>query len=178
MYITRSSEEPDREARHASKALPPSSRLAKRKRTTDDSTATIKIPKTKNSKILRPVFDQGFDLENGVNTAIGNLDSHLLADYVAQKTKMFDDNLTMVELEERRIPGTPFEPYEYYEVWTYIDRLLTSVQGKHFEIRLNGRGEGLFKAYPALLSISALRGTRPKVSRQPHRRTELRTPLS
>lgn len=99
-------EEPRAEAPDVSKVVSASLRVAKRKRTAEDSSARIKTPRTEKSQISRPSYVQALDLEKGVNTAIKNLDSHLLADYIAQKTKRFDDNLTVVELEERRIPGT------------------------------------------------------------------------
>ena len=113
MSVKGSSQEPRAEAPEVSNVLPLSLRPAKLKRTADDSSASGKIKthkkkkkkKKKKSENSRPKDDQALDLEKGVNTAIGNLDSQLLADYVAQKTKRFDDNLTMVELEEKHIPG-------------------------------------------------------------------------
>lgn len=98
----------DAEAPDVSKVLPPSLHLAKRKKIAEDSLARIKTPKKKKLENSRPIDNQALDMEKGVNTAIGNLDSHLLADYMVQKTKRFDDNLTMIELEEKRIPGTSF----------------------------------------------------------------------
>ena len=50
--------------------------------------------------------DERLDLEHGLNLAIGKLDSRLQADYVAQRTKRFSSELSLVELEDRHIPGT------------------------------------------------------------------------
>ena len=43
----------------------------------------------------------------GINTAISKMDTRLLADYVAQRTKRFGDDLSVVELEDLYIPGKP-----------------------------------------------------------------------
>ncbi|KAL8985561.1 MAG: hypothetical protein Q9205_000763 [Flavoplaca limonia] len=40
----------------------------------------------------------------GINTAISKMDTRLLADYVAQRTKRFGDDLSVVELEDLYIP--------------------------------------------------------------------------
>lgn len=69
-------------------AEPKSKRAAKRKRT--------KKPKDINEDEL--------DEELGVNTAIARMDSRLLADYVAQRTKRFESDLSLVELEDRYLP--------------------------------------------------------------------------
>ncbi|KAJ9641475.1 Protein cms1 [Coniosporium apollinis] len=69
-------------------AEPKSKRAAKRKRT--------KKPKDIDKNEL--------DDELGVNTAIARMDSRLLADYVAQRTKRFESELSLVELEDRYLP--------------------------------------------------------------------------
>jgi len=48
------------------------------------------------------IFEEG---KGGVNTAIAKLDPQLIADYVAQKVKRFEKELSAVELEDRYIPG-------------------------------------------------------------------------
>lgn len=50
------------------------------------------------------VFEEG---KGGVNTSISKLDPQLSADYVAQKVKRFEKDLSAVELEDRYIPGEP-----------------------------------------------------------------------
>ncbi|KAL9120414.1 MAG: hypothetical protein Q9187_003037, partial [Circinaria calcarea] len=162
MYATRSSDEPDREARHVSKTFPPSSQRAKRKRTADDSTAIIRTPKTKKTRNLGPIFDQGLDLENGVNTAIGTLDSHLLADYVAQKTKRFDDNLTMVELEERRIPGTAFETLRILRGLDLHRSSIDLGSGKAFRNTIEWAGERTLQSLPAFIEHFSSKGFQTK----------------
>lgn len=49
---------------------------------------------------------EDIDAELGLNLALGKLDSQSLADLMAQNTKRFGDDLSLVELDEKRIPGT------------------------------------------------------------------------
>ena len=82
--------------------------LLKRKRDvreTENSPAK-KAAKRKKLKISKPGDHDGLDVEQGLNTAVGKLDSHLLADYVAQRERRFGQDLTSVEIEDRHIPGT------------------------------------------------------------------------
>ncbi|KZF24270.1 hypothetical protein L228DRAFT_245179 [Xylona heveae TC161] len=61
--------------------------------------------KRKNKKATSEGFaDADLDTENGVNAALGKMDGSLLADYVAQRTKRFEGELSLVELEDRRLP--------------------------------------------------------------------------
>ena len=87
---------------------PTPARLVKRKR--DDvgshDLPTQKLAKKRTSKNSKAGDDEGLDLEQGLNTAIGNLDSRLLADYVAQRQRRFGEDLSSVEMEDRYIPGT------------------------------------------------------------------------
>jgi protein CMS1 len=46
------------------------------------------------------------DEAKGINLALGNLNSDLLADYIAKKMKKFDSDATSVELEDKRLPGS------------------------------------------------------------------------
>lgn len=40
-----------------------------------------------------------------INKAFGHMDSQLLADYVAQRTRTFESDLSSVELHDRCLPG-------------------------------------------------------------------------
>ena len=84
-----------------------SSPITKRKRSTDDNseTAPLKPAKRKKVKKAKRVEDENLDLEHGLNLAIGKLDSRLQADYVAQRTKHCSSELSLVELEDRHVPG-------------------------------------------------------------------------
>ena len=88
-------------------SCPSPPRTAKRKRSTgDDQTkASVKLAKRKKSKKAKSDEDEDLDLKQGLNLAIGKFDSRLQADYVAQRTKRFSSDLSLVELEDRHISG-------------------------------------------------------------------------
>lgn len=78
----------------------------KRKREVEvqpESKRAAKRKKLKNRK--KNEDDEDIDVEAGINTAIGRMDGRLLADYVAQRTKRFGNDLSLVELEDRYLPG-------------------------------------------------------------------------
>ncbi|MCJ1248612.1 hypothetical protein MMC30_005830 [Trapelia coarctata] len=77
----------------------------KRKRDLEQPSSNPKAPKKKRRKRGKHVDDPDIDFERGINGALWRLDGHLLADYLAQKTKQFNDKLGVLELEERRIPA-------------------------------------------------------------------------
>jgi hypothetical protein len=58
-----------------------------------------KEPKTKT------VEEDELDLEAGINNAFSHMDSQLLADYVAQRTRRYESDLSSIELEDKYIPG-------------------------------------------------------------------------
>lgn len=64
--------------------------------------ALKKAKKRKASKME----EEDLDLEAGVNKAFSQMDSQLLADYVAQKTRKFQTELSSIELEDKYIKGT------------------------------------------------------------------------
>lgn len=65
---------------------------------------TRHIKRSKRQKVNSEV-QQHLDLDNNINVAIGRMDTHLLADYVAQHTKRFQTGLSAVELKGLHIPG-------------------------------------------------------------------------
>ena len=87
----------------------PPSQLLKRKRERgeNEDLSVYKAATKKKSKKSRPGDDGYLDLDQGLNTAIGHLDSHLIADYIAQQDKRYGKHLSSLETEDRRIPGTP-----------------------------------------------------------------------
>lgn len=85
---------------------------AKRKRSDDedhDFEAVVvnseKRKQSKKSKEPKSVDDFNFDMDRGLNLAIAKLDNRLLADYLAKRTTRFLPDLSLVELEDRRISG-------------------------------------------------------------------------
>jgi protein CMS1 len=80
----------------------------KRKRDSEIETdeAIVKIPKQKKKKKTSKVLEEDeFDLSIGINKAFSNMDSQLLADYMAQRTKKYESELSSIELEDRYISG-------------------------------------------------------------------------
>jgi len=78
----------------------------KRKRGTEPEPAKKSAKKEKNKK-SRAVFDDAeLDMEIGVNKAFSHMDSQLLADYLAQRTRMYEKDLSSIEWEEKFLPGT------------------------------------------------------------------------
>ena len=62
-------------------------------------------PKRKKAAKARNAENDALNMEVGINTALGKFDSHLLADYVAQQTKRWAPDLSLVEMEDKYIPG-------------------------------------------------------------------------
>ena len=81
---------------------PPSSK--KRKQST---LAKEEKKSSKRRKLKRPkdVDEEALDADLGVNHAIAHMDSRLMADHIAQRTKRFRPELSLVEMEELHVPG-------------------------------------------------------------------------
>ena len=86
---------------------PPS---AKRKRDAESKPDGKKSAKRRRLRKPKDVDDEALDVELGVNHAISYMDRGLLADHMAQRTKKFRPDMSLVEAEEYYIPGT--EPDE------------------------------------------------------------------
>lgn len=67
---------------------------------------TTKQKRSKNTNEFKSNEDIDLNLGQGLNLTIAKLDNSLLADYVAQRTKRSCPDLSLVELEDRYIPGT------------------------------------------------------------------------
>jgi protein CMS1 len=87
---------------------------SKRKRQDQDQdeapapqTKAAKRKKAKNAKKAKQpkdIEDDALDLDAGVNHAIAHMDSQLLADHIAQRTKRFHADLSDMELDEMQLP--------------------------------------------------------------------------
>lgn len=75
-----------------------------RKRNRDEEEAGTRLSKRKKKARRKITAEEVIDEELGVNTAIGQMDSQLLSDYVAKRTKKFEPNMSAVEMEDRYIP--------------------------------------------------------------------------
>jgi protein CMS1 len=85
---------------------PATSNAAKRKRETetDAPVESKRAAKRKKSKKPKDVQDEALDEEKGVNHAIAHMDSNLMADHIAQRTKRFKPDLSLVEAEDLHVP--------------------------------------------------------------------------
>jgi len=111
------SESPDLSPRSSASPAPTSGNDRKRKIMDDEeadektiteskaSTKRLKRQKFKEKKNAKATANPDIDTVTGLNTAIGRMDASHLADYVAKQTKKFQPELSVVELEDRRVPG-------------------------------------------------------------------------
>ena len=81
--------------------------LGKRKSQNHDNDENVSKIDLKQKKRRSPPSGnrQGLEVEQGINTAIGKMNSRMLADYVDHHTVRFGSDLSLVELEDVRIPG-------------------------------------------------------------------------
>jgi protein CMS1 len=79
----------------------------KRKRSNEDSAEAKKAARKKKRTLKKPkdIEDESLDAELGVNHAIAHMDSRLLVDHLAQRTKRFKPDLSLMELEDMFVPG-------------------------------------------------------------------------
>ncbi|EPE24304.1 hypothetical protein GLAREA_08155 [Glarea lozoyensis ATCC 20868] len=85
-------------------AVDPQPVSKKRKRGTKVQITTkdgVKIPKSKKRKADE---EDEIDLELGINTSFAHMNSQLLADHIAQKTRKYESDLSSIELEDKYIP--------------------------------------------------------------------------
>jgi hypothetical protein len=88
---------------------PETSNATKRKRgnenENDAPTESKRAAKRRrNPKKPKDVQDDALDEEKGVNNAIAHMDSSLMADHIAQRTKRFKPDLSLVEAEDLHVP--------------------------------------------------------------------------
>ena len=81
------------------------SKKRKRGALKQDAKKGAKRPKATKEKAHE---DKELEFEAGINAAFANMDSQLLADYVAQRTRSFENILSSVELEDKYLPGKIF----------------------------------------------------------------------
>jgi protein CMS1 len=84
---------------------PDSTRPSSKKRKRGSKEDVAKKPKNKKAKALE---EDELDIEAGINRAFAHMDNQLLADYVAQRTRKYESDLSMIELEDKYIPGMAF----------------------------------------------------------------------
>jgi protein CMS1 len=86
---------------------PKSTKAGKRKRgAAGDSTSKVEKKSDNQPKKQKIADDGDFDLSIGVNKAFSQMNSQLLSDYIAQRTRKYESDLSPIELEDRYIPGS------------------------------------------------------------------------
>jgi len=75
----------------------------KRKRVSDVGGTTEKAGKTSQTKRAKVLLDEELDLNFSIKKSFSQMDNALLADYMAQRTRKFENDLSSVELEDRAI---------------------------------------------------------------------------
>jgi protein CMS1 len=80
--------------------LPSTTSPRKRKRS-GASTSEQQLRKRNHST----TENEEIDLTMGINRIFARMNNHLLADYVAQRTRKFEDDLSPVERDDRYIAG-------------------------------------------------------------------------
>lgn len=81
----------------------------KRKRSSAVDDEAKKAAKKARRKAKKPkdIDETELDTDLGINHAIGKMSSSLMADHIAQRTRRFRPELSLVEAEDGRIPGEP-----------------------------------------------------------------------
>lgn len=75
----------------------------KRKRGVVEQGAKRAAKKTKSKK--NAIDEDELDVENCINKAFSHMDNQLLADYIAQRTRKYESDLSSIELEDKHIPA-------------------------------------------------------------------------
>jgi len=79
------------------------STLKKRKRGVVEQGAKKAAKKTKSKK--NAIEEDELDIDLGINKAFSHMDNQLLADYIAQRTRKYESDLSSIELDDKHIPG-------------------------------------------------------------------------
>lgn len=104
--------------------FPLSIRDMKRKRESVEIETTARTKPSKHSdENAEDTTTQTRDTDSNINTAIGKMDNRLLADYVAQRTKRFGEDLSLVELEDMHVPGKTERVYLLLSMVSKFPRL-------------------------------------------------------
>ncbi|KAI9798533.1 MAG: hypothetical protein M1825_005314 [Sarcosagium campestre] len=88
---------------------------SKKRKASNDHDHTKDAPerrKKAKSKKTKSSNDDHLDLDAGLNTAFAAMNPPLVADFLAQKTRRFEPDLSAPEQEDRRIPGMTQEGHK------------------------------------------------------------------
>lgn len=88
-----------------SKSSKSTSTLKRKKASKDENNPRKKPAVSQSSTHEREAKACDNTKESGINEAFAMMDGRLLSDYLAQKTRDFEKHLSVVELEDKYIPG-------------------------------------------------------------------------
>jgi len=100
----------------------------KRKHDSDSKPESKRAAKRKRTKKPKDIADDALDIEAGLNNAIAHMDSQLLADHVAQRTKRFQSDLSLMELEELQLPSSAIVDTTEYQDPRNLENLPTFLE--------------------------------------------------
>ena len=141
---------------------PRDSRASKRKRNHEEPqiSSEKKVAKRKKAKKGKNQDDGDIDIEAGLNLAIRRMDPPLLADYVAQRTKRFEKDLSSIELEDKYISGMFSTELLQHSGLPYAEISSQSIRGHDGMAKSEnaGRLTGLPRACLYFLGTGSLHG--------------------
>ncbi|KAI9740126.1 MAG: hypothetical protein M1818_004877 [Claussenomyces sp. TS43310] len=95
----------------------------KRKQSIDGEQEATELATKLWSKRRKIMNNGNLDSENSINNAFSSMDGQLLADYLAQRTKKFESDLSSVELEDKYIPAAVIKDTTSWEKLRTLDNL-------------------------------------------------------
>ena len=85
---------------------PQSTQKRKRAAESEAQPTSKRAAKRKKTKAPKDIDDEALDADAGVNNALAHMDSQLLSDHLLQRTRRFNNDLSIVELEDLTLPST------------------------------------------------------------------------
>ncbi|CAK1359250.1 hypotheticalsprotein [Cercospora beticola] len=118
---------------------PAKSKSNKRKRETEDDAEAKKAARKARRKAKKPqdIDDSTLDAEKGINTAIAQMDSRLMADHLAQRTKRFQPDLSLVEAEDWRLSESSIADSTSFDKDRVTENLPEFLE--HFAVKKSGK---------------------------------------
>ncbi|KAM3421204.1 hypothetical protein BST61_g1613 [Cercospora zeina] len=118
---------------------PTKTKSNKRKRETEDDAEAKKAARKARRKAKKPqdIDDTTLDSDKGINTGVAQMDSRLMADHLAQRTKRYQPDLSLVEAEDWRLPESSIADSTGFEKDRVTDNLPEFLE--HFAVKKSGK---------------------------------------
>ncbi|RQM06664.1 hypothetical protein DH86_00001294, partial [Scytalidium sp. 3C] len=105
-------------------SLRENTKTTKRKRGADKDPSAKVLTGQRHTKKVKTVTRTGsLSGDTSINEAIADMDNQLLADYVAQQTRRFEDQLSSVELEDKYLPAKAIKDTTSFKKMRSLDNL-------------------------------------------------------